>query len=84
MSDSLRRVDYAIGQVNFAHNLHDGNSSIWRGGIAIQRNSKANHIFFGLVKMALGLVHASYSLPNGPAAKVTFFAPRCYQQFHML
>ena len=36
------------------------NSSIWRGGITIQKNSNTNHIFFfGLVKMALGLVHAS-------------------------
>ena len=41
------------------------NSSFWRGGITIQKNSNTNHIFFfGLVKMALGLVHASYSLPN--------------------
>ena len=28
--------------------------------------------------MTLGLVHASYSLPNWQAVKLAFFAPRSY------
>ena len=32
-------------------------------------------IFFGLVKMTFGLVDVGYSLPNGQAVKLIFFAP---------
>ena len=34
-------------------------------------------IFFRLVKMTFGLVHAIYSLPEKQAVKLTFFAPCC-------
>ena len=32
-------------------------------------------IFFGLVKMTFGLVDVGYSLPDGQAVKLIFFAP---------
>ena len=32
-------------------------------------------MLLGLVKMNFGLVHASYSLPEWQAVKLTFFAP---------
>ena len=32
-------------------------------------------IFFGLVKMTFGLVDVGYSLPEGQAVKLIFFAP---------
>ena len=35
----------------------------------------ANQKGFGLVEMTCGLVHASYSLPEWQAVKLTFFAP---------
>ena len=35
----------------------------------------AHQIFLGLVEMTFGLVHASYSLPEWQAVKLTFFAP---------
>ena len=35
----------------------------------------AHQIFFGLIEMTFGLVHASYSLPEWQAVKLTFFAP---------
>ena len=38
-------------------------------------NNPAHQIFFGLVEMTFGLVHASYSLPKWQAVKLTFFAP---------
>ena len=34
-----------------------------------------NQIFWGLVDMTFGLVHASYSLLEWQAVKLTFFAP---------
>ena len=41
-------------------------------------------IFFGLVKMTFGLVDASYSLPEGQAVKLTFFAPCWHSCFTIL
>ena len=35
-------------------------------------------IFFGLVKMTFGLVDVGYSLPDGQAVKLIFFAPCTY------
>ena len=35
----------------------------------------AHQIFFRLIEMTFGLVHASYSLPEWQAVKLTFFAP---------
>ena len=36
----------------------------------------ANQRVLGLVEMTCGLVHASYSLPEWQAVKLTYFAPR--------
>ena len=35
----------------------------------------ANQRVLGLVEMTCGLVHASYSLPEWQAVKLTYFAP---------
>ena len=41
--------------------------------------------FCGLVKMTLGLVHSSYSLPKGKAVPVAFFSPcSCWSRFKSL
>ena len=48
----------------------------------IEKNSWK--IFFGLVKMAFGLVDVGYSLPKGQAVKLIFFAPcECYIMMQM-
>ena len=39
----------------------------------IEKNSRK--ISFGLVKMTFGLVDVGYSLPEGQAVKLIFFAP---------
>ena len=44
----------------------------------------ANQKGFGLVEMTCGLVHASYSLPEWQAVKLTFFAPCEYLDFPSL
>ena len=54
------------GKLNFL-----GNSNYKRTGI----NPAHQIIFFGLVKMTLGLVHANYSLLEWQAVELTFFAP---------
>ena len=36
---------------------------------------------FGLVEMTCELVHASYSLPERQAVKLTFLAPHCVLSF---
>ena len=38
-------------------------------------NQSCSSKFFGLVEMTFGLVHASYSLPERQAVKLTFFSP---------
>ena len=43
-----------------------------------KKNSRKN--FFGLVKMAFGLVDVRYSLPKEQAVKLIFFAPWVYMQ----
>ena len=48
-----------------------GNSNYRRTVI----NAAHQNIFFGLVKMTLGLVHTIYSLLQWQAVKLTFFAP---------
>ena len=69
VSDSLGLVDFAIGLVIFVPRRKSavlgGNSNY--GRIVINR-------FLGLVEMTCGLVHASYSLPESQAVKLTFFA----------
>ena len=65
---------FLIGQVIF----FGGNSNYKTTVI-----NPAHQIFFGLVKMTFGLVHASYSLPEWQAVKLTFFAP-CYRLINSL
>ena len=38
-------------------------------------NQSCSSKFFGLVEMTFGLVHASYSLPEWQAVKLTFVSP---------
>ena len=72
-------MDFAVGLVNSAINLPDG-QVIFLGGNSHYRRIVINpvhEIFFGLVEMTFGLVHASYSLPfqQNSSVKLTFFAP---------
>ena len=66
------------------------NIHVWGGGAGIKccslgGNSNYRRIVInpatkrvlGLVEMTCGLVHASYSLPEWQAVKLTFFAPCC-------
>ena len=77
VSDSAGLVDFAIGLVIFVLNLPDGQVQffgeiqITEGWLSILLIKKV----LGLVEMTCGLVHASYSLPEWQAVKLTFFAP---------
>ena len=68
MSDSPELVDFAVRLVNSVHNLPDGQVNSF-GEIQITEE------FRGAVEMTFGLVHASYSLPEWQAVKLTFFKP---------
>ena len=75
VSDSLGLVDIDVRLVNSALNVAIeqvkflGNSNNRRTVI-----NPAHHIFvFRPVKMTVGQVHASYSLPKLQAVKLTFF-----------
>ena len=77
VSDSLGLVDFAIGLVIPILNLPNVQTNFW-GGNSNHRRTVINahqNFFFGLVEMTFGLVHASYSLPEWQAVKLTFFAP---------
>ena len=69
-------LDFAIGPVNSVFNLPDGQVIFFRN-LNNRRTviNPAHQIFFGLIEMTFGLVHASYSLPEWQAVKLTFFAP---------
>ena len=77
VSDSPGLVDFAIGLVNSVINLPDGQVNFLGGNSNYRRTviNPAHQIFGGLVEMTFGLVHASYSLPEWQAVKLTFFAP---------
>ena len=63
VSDSPGLVDFAIGFVNSAFNLLDGqvkNRRTVKSILPVKR-------FLGLVKMTSGLVNASFSLPEWQA-----------------
>ena len=79
VSDSPELVDFAIGTANSVFNLPDEQVNFWGGNSNYRRTviNPAHQIFGGLVEMTFGLVHASYSLPEWPAVKLTSFAP-CY------
>ena len=82
VSDSLELVDFAVGLVNSVLNLHDGQVNCFGGNSNSRRTvvNPAHQIFLRLVEMTFGLVHASYSLPEWQAVKLTFFAPCNYRQ----
>ena len=78
MSDSPGRVDFAIGLVIFVLNLPDGQVLVFFWKFKLQKDcnqSCQSKRILGLVEMTCGLVHASYSLPEWQAVKLTFFAP---------
>ena len=77
VSNNLGPVDFAIRLVNSVLNLPDGQVIFFLGNSNYRRNviNPAHQIFFRLVEMTFGLVHASYSLPEWQAVKLTFFAP---------
>ena len=78
VSDGLGLVDFAIGLVNFVLNLPDGPVLFFLGKFKLQKDCNQycwSKRVFELVKMTCGLVHASYSLPEWQAVKLTFFTP---------
>ena len=85
VSDSLGLVDFAVGLVNSVLNLPDQQVIFfWVGGWGNSNYRRTvinpgHQIFWGLVEMTFGLVHASYCLPEWQAVKLTFFAP-CHLQ----
>ena len=77
VSDSPALVDFAIRLVIFFCNLPHGQVLFW-GEIQITEGLYSILLIkkgFGLVEKTCGLVHASYSLPEWQAVKLTFFAP---------
>ena len=76
VSESPGLVDFVIGLVIFVLNLSDGQVLFFWGN-SNYRRIVINRVF-GLVEMTYGLVHASYSLPEWQAVKLTFFAPCMY------
>ena len=76
VSDSPGLVDLAVRLVNSVINLPDGHVNFLGGNSNYRRTviNPAHQIFGGLVEMNFGLVHASYSLPEWQAVKLTFFA----------
>ena len=92
-SDSPGLVDFAIGLVNSVFNLPDGQVIFFRNSNNRRTViNPAHQIFFRLVEMTFGLVHASYSLPQWQAVKLTFFVlPDCqglirnvsFKKFHL-
>ena len=79
MSDSLGLVDFAIGLVNSGLNLPNSQVKVF-GELELQKNCSksclSKKFFFGLIKMILGLVHASYSLPEWQAYWLSLHAKR--------
>ena len=74
--DSPRLVDFAIGLVIFVLNLPDGQVLFFLGNSKYRRivvNPANQKGFRGQLKGKL--VHASYSLPEWQAVKLTSFAP---------
>ena len=68
MSDSSGPVVFAIDLVDSVlYNLRDGESEVYWGNSNYRRfvTNLVKNYFWLVVKMTLGLVHASYSLPKG-------------------
>ena len=80
VSDSLGLVDFAIRQVNLVLNLPDKQVTVFRE-FKLQKNRNQSYLsnnFFWLVKMTLGIVHASYSLPETTSCKTDFLCTLHY------
>ena len=63
-------MDIAVELVNSVINLPDGQVIFFGGLNSHYRRTvinPAHQIFFGLIEMTFGLVHASYSLPKWQA-----------------
>ena len=77
MPDSLGLVDFAIRLVNSVLKLHDGQVKCFEE-FKLQRSNVKSilliKMFLGLVEMILGLVYASFSLPEWQAVKIPSFA----------
>lgn len=78
MSDSPGRVDFAC-VIEFSSLLAHLTSEGFLGNLNNYRRTLINpahqQMFCRLVKMTIGLVHASYSLSKWKAVKLTLFAP---------
>ena len=77
MSDSPGLVDFAIGLVIFVLNFPDG-QVLFFDEIQITEGLQSILLIkngFGIDEMTCGLVHASYSLLEWQAVKLTFFTP---------
>ena len=80
VSDSQGLVDFAICLVIFVLNLPD-EQVLFFGKFKLQKDcnqSCSSKRVLGVAEMTCGLVHASYSLPEWQAVKLTFFAPWYY------
>ena len=80
VSDSPGLVDFAIGWAIFVLNLPNGQLLFFGGKFNFKKDcnqSCQSKRVLGLVEKTCGLVHASYSLPEWQAVKLTFFAPYC-------
>ena len=75
MSSSLGLVDFALGVVNSVLNLPKGQVKSFggKGGGGVKLLKKCDQCC--LSKNCGGLANANYSLPEGQAVKLTFFAP---------
>ena len=77
VSNNSGLVDFAIGIVNSVNNFPDRQVNVFVES-KLQKNCEINLLiktFLGLVEMMFGLVNVSFSLPEGQAVKLTFFAP---------
>ena len=75
VSKSPELVDFALGLVNSVLNLLMGKWSFWGIQITEELKSMLNKNFNSQVEMTFGEAHASYSIPEWQAVKLTFFVP---------
>ena len=75
VSKSPELVDFALGLANSVLNLLMGKWSFWGIQITEELKSMLNKNSNSQVEMTFGEAHASYSIPEWQAVKLTFFAP---------
>ena len=85
MSDSLELVDFAIGLVIFVLNLPHGQVLFFFGNSNHRRTNQSSQSkrVLGPVEMTCGLVHASYSLPEWQAVKLTSLHPELCRRLNL-